>query len=199
MSKTRNILRTLVVLGVVGGLLALGAFSVFSDQVDNDNNRVTAGTVALTENGTGSAMYSMTNAKPGDSQTSCIKVTYDGSLAADVHLYTPSTIGSLGANVDLKIETGSFTGSGGEPTFPACAVSGGQSFTADGSPLFDDLLSDFPTAYGSLADYPGSESSWDDDESVVYRVTGTLRSDTPNSKQGADTGLHTLRWEAQSQ
>lgn len=53
------------------------------------------------DNDAGAAMYSLTAAKPGDSISKCIKVTYTGSLDADVHIYTPSTIGSLGQYVDL--------------------------------------------------------------------------------------------------
>jgi hypothetical protein len=34
---------------------------------------------------------------------------------------------------------------------------------------------------------------------VVYRVTATLSASAPDSAQGATTGLHTIRWEAQNQ
>ena len=37
---------------------------------------------------------------------SCIKVTYTGTLDANVRIYTPSTIGELGPNVNLKVEAG---------------------------------------------------------------------------------------------
>lgn len=68
-------------------------------------------------------MYSMANAKPGDTVTRCIKVTYTGTLDASVKLYTPSSIGTLGQYVDLKVETGSQTGT---PAAGSCT-----GFTAD--------------------------------------------------------------------
>jgi hypothetical protein len=189
-SKSRKILRTLAVVGVLAALAGVGAFSVFSDFTDNDNNEVSAGTVDISDNDAGSALYSVTNAKPGQaSPAKCIRVDYTGSLPADVKLYTPSTIGALGPYVNLKVEAGTQT------TFNSNCTG----FTAQQT-LFDAALSTFPTSYaGGVADNPGSETSWDNGESVVYRVTASLSSSTPNAQQGATTGLHTLRWEAQNQ
>src|SRR5215467_7674953 len=96
MSNRTKILRTLVVLGVVAAIAGAGVFSAFSSQTDNPGNVVTAGSVVLADNDAGSAAYALTNAKPGASQASCIKVTYTGTLDASVHIYTPSTIGALG-------------------------------------------------------------------------------------------------------
>ena len=50
MSKTRKVLRTVVVLGLIGALAAVGAFSAFSSQTENPGNQITAGTVDLTDN-----------------------------------------------------------------------------------------------------------------------------------------------------
>src|SRR3954453_13617618 len=99
MDRTRKVARTLVVLAAVGGLATLGAFSAFTSQADNPGNRVSSGSVTLADNDGGVALYDFTNAKPGDSRTSCIRVNYTGSLAADVKLFTPDTIGALGPQV----------------------------------------------------------------------------------------------------
>lgn len=191
-STSKKLLRTLVVIGVTGAIAGVGAFSAFTSQADNDNNKVTAGTVAIADNDGGGVLYDISNAKPSSTQTSCIRVNYTGSLAADVKLYTPSTIGALGPHVDLKIETGTQV----TPSFPSCT-----DFVADvGGTIFDAALSTFPTSYATgVADLPGLASSWTNGSAVVYRVTATLGSDTPDSAQGAATGLHTLRWEARNQ
>ena len=191
MDRTRKVARTLVVLAAVGGLATLGAFSAFTSQANNPNNRVSSGTVTLADNDGGTALYDFTNAKPGDSQTSCIRVNYTGSLDANVKLYTPDTIGALGPQVNLKIEPGSQA----SPSFPSCT-----DFTADGAAIFDAALSTFPTSYaGGVADFPGATSAWQNGNAVVYRVTATLSASAPDSAQGATTGLHTIRWEAQNQ
>jgi hypothetical protein len=191
MDRTRKVARTLVVLAAVGGLATLGAFSAFTSQADNPGNRVSSGSVTLADNDGGVALYDFTNAKPGDSRTSCIRVNYTGPLDADVKLFTPDTIGALGPQVNLKIEPGSQT----TPSFPSCTA-----FTADGAAVFDAALSTFPTSYAAgVADYPGATSAWTNTDAVVYRVTATLSASAPDSAQGATTGLHTIRWEARNQ
>ena len=191
MDRTRKVARSLLVLAVVGGLATLGAYSAFSSQANNPNNRVAAGTVTLADNDGGTALYDLTNAKPGNSQTSCIRVLYTGSLSADVKLYTPDSIGALGPDVNLKIEPGTQA----SPSFPSCT-----GFSADGAAIFDAALSTFPTTYaGGVSDFPGAGSSWTNGDAVVYRVTATLSASAPDSAQGATTGLHTLRWEARNQ
>jgi len=191
MSMPRKVARTAVVVGVVGTVASVGAFSAFSSQTENTGNVVTAGTVALADNDAGAAAYTLTNAKPGSSATSCIRVSYSGSLDADVKLYTPSTIGALGPQVNLKIEPGTQASS----TFPSCT-----GFTPDGAAIYDGPLNSFPTTYAAgVADNPGSTTKWVNGDAVVYRVTATLSASAPDSVQGATTGAHAIRWEARNQ
>jgi predicted ribosomally synthesized peptide with SipW-like signal peptide len=187
----RKVARTIAVVGLVGTIGSVGAFSAFSSQTSSDGNVVTAGSVTLADNDAGAAVYSLTNARPGASATSCIRVSYGGSLDADVKLYTPSTIGPLGPHVTLKIEPGTQASS----TFPSCT-----GFTADGAAIYDGALSAFPTSYtGGVVDNPGSTSKWVNGDAVVYRITATLASGAPDSAQGATTGSHVIRWEARNQ
>lgn len=195
MSNRTKILRSLVVLGVLACIAGAGAFSAFSSQTDNPGNSVTAGTVVLSDNDAGGAAYTLTNAKPGDSQASCIKVTYTGSLAASVRIYTPSAIGALGPSVNLKIEPGTQA----SPAFPSCT-----GFTPDTSALFEGTLASFASEHGSfpngILDNPGEVATkWVTNDTVVYRVTATLSSGAPNSAQGQSTGTHIIRWEAENQ
>jgi len=196
MSNRTKILRTLLVLGIVACIAGAGVFSAFSSQTDNPGNSVTAGTVVLADNDAGSALYSITAAKPGDSQASCIKVTYSGSLNASVRIYTPSTIGELGPSVTLKIEPGTQA----SPSFPSCT-----GFTPDaGGALYEGTLSAFASEHGTyangVADNPGtSATKWVTNDSVVYRVTATLSAAAADSAQGKTTGTHIIRWEAQNQ
>ncbi|HEX5714206.1 MAG TPA: hypothetical protein VFX85_12915 [Solirubrobacterales bacterium] len=196
MRNRTKILRTLVVLGVLACIAGAGVFSAFSSQTDNPGNVVTAGSVTLTDNDAGSALYALTAAKPGDSQASCIKVTYTGSLNANVRIYTPSTIGELGPNVTLKIEPGTQA----SPSFPSCT-----GFTPDsGGALFEGTLASFAATNNSYAtgivDFPGTAATkWVTNDAVVYRVTATLSASAPDSAQGKTTGTHIIRWEAQNQ
>jgi hypothetical protein len=192
---TTKVLLTALCVGALGSLAAMGVFGAFSSTTTNAGNTITAGTVAIADNDAGAAMYSISNAKPGESVSKCIKVTYTGSLDADVHIYTTSTIGSLGQYVELTITPGSQTTS----TFPSCT-----GFTADsGGALYSGTLANFASTKNSYAtgvvDNPGTGTKWAANESVVYQVTATLQSSAPESAQGATTGSHTFTWEARNQ
>jgi hypothetical protein len=190
-----KVLLTALCVGALGSFAAMGVFGAFSATTTNAGNTITAGTVAIADNDAGAAMYSITNAKPGESVSRCIKVTYTGSLDADVHIYTSSTIGALGQYVELTITPGSQT----TPTFPSCT-----GFTPDsGGALYTGTLANFATTKNTYAngvvDYPGTGSKWAANESVVYQVTATLQSSAPEAAQGATTGAHTFTWEARNQ
>lgn len=196
MSNRTKILRTLVVLGVLACIAGAGVFSAFSSQTDNPGNVVTAGSVTLADNDAGSALYALTAAKPGDSQQSCVKVTYTGTLDSNVRIYTPSAIGELGPNVTLKIEPGTQA----SPSFPSCT-----GFNVDaGGALFEGTLAAFASEHSTYAtgvvDFPGTVATkWVTNDAVVYRVTATLSASAPDSAQGKTTGTHIIRWEAQNQ
>jgi predicted ribosomally synthesized peptide with SipW-like signal peptide len=193
MSRSRKVGLSLLVLAAAAGLVGLGTYAAFSATTTNSGNNITAGTVVLGDNDLGSAMYNVTNAKPGDSVQQCVKVNYTGSLASTVKLYTTSTIGSLGQYIDLQIRTGS-----GSPTFPGCT-----GFTADASDIYSGTLANFGTTYNSYANGlldagPGNNTSWVNGDSVVYRFTLTLQSTAPDTAQGATTGSHAFTWEARN-
>lgn len=195
-STLRKVLATLAVVGVFGALAGAGAFSAFSSQTDNPGNIVAAGTVVIADNDSGTALYNLPTARPGDTKVSCIRVNYAGTLDADVKLYTPSSIGALGPYVNLQIEPGTQA----SPSFPSCT-----GFTPDaGGAIFNGTLTAFQSAHDTyasgLVDNPGTVATkWVTSDAVVYRVTATLSAATPDASQGATTGSHTIRWEARNQ
>jgi hypothetical protein len=196
MKTSSKVLLTALCVGALGSLAAMGVFGAFSATTTNAGNTITAGTVAIADNDAGAAMYSIPNAKPGESVSKCIKVTYTGSVDADVRIYTTSTIGTLGQYVDLTITPGTQA----TPTFPSCT-----GFTPDaGGALYTGTLQNFGSAKGSYAngvvDNPGtSATKWVANDSVVYQVTATLQSSAPDVAQGLTTGSHTFTWEARNQ
>jgi predicted ribosomally synthesized peptide with SipW-like signal peptide len=192
MNKTKKILLTIAGVGVLCCLSGLVTLAAFTSTTDNAGNTISAGTVALSDNDSGTAMYSMSAAKPGDSVTKCIKVFYAGSLDADVRLYSPSTIGPLGQYVNLQIEPGT------QPGTPAAGSCTG--YNADGGNLFNATLDTLPATYATgLADFPGATTKWVSGDAVAYRITATLSASAPNSAQGQTTNSHVLRWEARNQ
>jgi hypothetical protein len=177
------------VLGIVGAIATVGAFSAFSSQTDNPNNEITAGTVSIEDNDSNGALYSISDAKPNDPKASCIEVKYTGSLPSDVHMYrVAGALGTLAPYANVKIEYGTQA----TPTFPSCT-----GFNSAGT-LYDGDLPGVATAYaGGYAATPGVDGDWDEDETLVYRVTVSI--DDDSAAEGLTTGQHTLRWEARNQ
>jgi predicted ribosomally synthesized peptide with SipW-like signal peptide len=196
-SKARRITLSLLIVGVVGALVGVGTLSAFSSSTSNSGNNFDAGTVYLTDNDAGSALYNVTNRKPGDTVTSCIKVTYGGTLGADVHLYTGSTIGAVGQYVNLSIDKGT---SSGNPAFPGCGT-----FTSEAN-VYTGTLSGFASAHNNYANgssyYPGSQTVWNPNDTLVYQFTLTLQDNNNANGQGAgalQSGSHSFTWEARNQ
>jgi predicted ribosomally synthesized peptide with SipW-like signal peptide len=188
-STTKKVLRTVVVLGLIGAFAAVGAFSAFSSQTENPDNQITAGTVDLSDNDSGNALYNLTNAKPNDPQQRCIEVSYTGSLASEVKMYRVpgAALGSLATNVTVTVQSGTQA----TPSFPGCT-----GFTAEDT-LYTGKLNALPTDWNTgLLDAPGSDGDWDQNEKLVYRVTVSV-DDVP-AAEGQSTGAHTLRWEARN-
>ena len=189
MSKTRKVLRTVVVLGLIGALAAVGAFSAFSSQTENPGNQITTGTVDLTDNDSSTALYNLTNAKPSDPQQRCIEVSYTGSLTSEVKMYRVpgAALGALADDVTVTVHSGTHA----SPSFPGCT-----GFNAEDM-LYNGKLDALPTDWNSgLLDAPGSDGDWDQGEKLVYRVTVSV-DDVP-AAEGQTTGAHTLRWEARN-
>jgi predicted ribosomally synthesized peptide with SipW-like signal peptide len=189
MRNAKKILRSLVVLGVIGAIATAGAFSAFSSQTDNPGNQITAGTVDIQDNDANGALYNLAAAKPNDPKENCIEVTYTGSLASSVKLYrAPGALGGLAPYANVKVEYGTQA----SPSFPSCS-----GFNASGT-LYDGDLTGFATTYGAgYAANPGSDGDWDNGEKLVYRVTVSIDDDA--NAEGLSTGAHALRWEAQNQ
>jgi hypothetical protein len=195
MSKGRRLLLTLLIIGLVGGVAGIGTFSAYSSTTSNDGNAFAAGTVILSDNDTGTAMYNVSNAKPGDGSSACITVTYTGTLAANVKLYTTSTIGSLGSHLTLTVTQGTGT----VPFGSSCT-----GFTPDssGAQIYSGTLSNFAatyTGFGSgiaLTNQSGA-ASWAQNDARVYKFQISLpNSDTTGN--GLNTGAHSFTWEAQN-
>jgi hypothetical protein len=188
----RKVLLSLIVVGLAGEAAGVGTYAAFSGTTANSGDSFTAGTVSLSDNDSGSAMYSVSNAKPGDSAQSCITVTYGGSLSANVRLYTGSSSGSLGSYLTLVVQPGHGTVSFGS----TCT-----NFVADGSAIYNGTLSSFASTYTNfsnglaLKNTNQASLTWSQNDAVVYKFTISLNND--NNAQGLSSTA-TYTWEAQN-
>ena len=198
MKKThKQLLLTLGILVAIGSFAGWATFSAFSGTTSNSGNSFSAGTVAITDNDAGSAMYNVSNQAPGVALSRCIRVTFTGSLDSTVKMYA-SSVGAVGQYIDLVVTPGSgVTGS-----FPSCT-----GFTpASGGALFTGTLKGFADTYtdysSGLATFPSGATKWVTNDAVWYRFDLSLQgNNAANGGSGGalSTGLHSFTWEAQSQ
>jgi hypothetical protein len=170
---------------MVSVLVVTASRAAFSDTTDNAANSWAAGTVTITDDDSGSAMFSVTAMKPGQTVTNCIAVTYSGTLTpADVKLYGSTGGTGLDAYLDTTVEIGT----GG--SFGDCT-----GFTTS-STLFSGTLASFASTYTNWASGLAAWSPASTPESRTFKFTMTLQDD--NSAQGLDATA-TFTWEAQNQ
>ncbi len=188
--RGRSKLLFLSVLCAALGLAGFGVYSAYTATTTNTGNSFASGTVSITDNDSSTAMLSLANAKPGDSDSSCVRVTYTGSLAANVHLYGASS-GGLAPYLTLTITRGTDP----SPSFDSCT-----GFTPDATNyigagagiVYQGALSAFGTnwATGVVDPVTGSPESWTLNEFHSYRYTITLGRQQRGPEPDRDGLLH---------
>lgn len=174
-----------------GAVVATTSYAAFSSTTSNDDNGWETGSIRLTDDDSGAALFRVSGVQPGDTGTRCITVTSTGSLPSQVRLYGAgaSDTNGLASHLVLSVEQG--TGS----TTPSCtgftAASTGGNLTT-----------------GTLADFTADHTSWDTGlptwsptgaatESRSFRVTWKLETEAPNTVQESRADVD-LVWEARS-
>ncbi len=198
MTTPRKVLLTLLVVGIVGAGSGVGSYSAFTATTANTGNAITAGSVAIEDNDDGTALFTtLANMKPGDSETSCIKVKYTGSLAATVRLYA-SLSGSLRDYLDLTVTRGTDS----NPSYDSCtnfSTAGEGNYIGQGpGVVYSGTLAGFPSSYsgGVIDPTSGSPETWTTGEQHSYRLTLTLQNN--NAAQGLSSTAAFI-WEARNQ
>ena len=180
--------RIVLIIGVLAslGLIWGGTTAAFTSTTPSGNNSWSTGTVTLSDDDGGSALFTASGLVPGSSGSNCITVTYTGTVPTTVRLYASasSDASSVASYLDLTIQEGN----GGN--FGNCT-----GFTA-ATTLYTGTLATFTSSKTSYATGTGTWAPITA-ASRVYKVSYTLNSATPNTKQGAITTA-TLQWEAQS-
>lgn len=170
-----KLLAAAAVLVLIATTAGPSTWAAFRNTTANSGNSLSSGTVKLTDNDGGSTpLFSLTGLKRNDTDTGCIKVTYNGSLPADVRLYGTTTGTGLDAYTGVTVTRGKYTGA--EPGFDSCT-----NFTADSTiyvtgqssgVVYSGTLQDFPDSYGAGIVDPLSSSpeDWTTGESHVYKI-----------------------------
>lgn len=175
----------------VGALVFQASHAAFSATTVNPSDSWSAGQINLSDDDSNTAMFTVTNAKPGDTGSKCIVVSSSAAqtYTTAVKIYASSIAGatnSLDTNLTLKIEEGT----GG--SFANCT-----GFSA-GATLYNSSLSGFTSTYTNFSN--GLATSFAPTggslQSKVFKFTWTLNSGAANSVQGGTAGC-AFTWEAQ--
>ena len=182
-----------VLVGVLGsaGAVWQASYSAFSSTTVNPTNNWSAGTVALTDDDSNTAMFTATNLKPGSTGSKCIAVTSSGSLASTVKLYgtNSATTNALSSSLNLTITQGSGGG------FGSCT---GYAPLASGSSVYTGTVAGFATAATNFSTGLGTWApTGTASETRVFQFTYTLDAAAPNTTQGGTAALG-FTWEAQN-
>jgi len=169
------------------------SYAAFSTTTVNPSNTFGSGSVVLSDDDSGTAMFTPTLLKPADTGTKCIVVTSTGTLASAVELYATgySTTNGLSTYLDMVIDEGTggtFASSG--PTSCTGFVAGANIFTGSLA-TFGTTKTSFATGVGTWA--PAGSGS----PTRTYRIKYTLNAATPNTAQSGTAALG-FTWEAQN-
>lgn len=178
-------------LAVSGILVWHASYSAFSAQTASPASNWNAGTVALSDDDSNTALFTANNLKPGSSDTKCIAVTSTGSLPSAVKLYgtNPTTTKDLASNISLTITQGTAGSFGSCSTFKPLT---------SGATVYSGTLADFGASASSFATGKGDWApTGSASETRVFQVSYTLNANTPNTAQGGTASLG-LTWEAQN-
>lgn len=189
-SKKNNRRVAIISAALVAGLLGSGALvlrgteAVFSANTTNGVNTWQAGSVSISDDDSGQAMFQAPAMAPGDSLTRCINVTYTGNVAAPVRLYATNASGDLRPDLNLTITEG--TGA----TDVNC-----NNFVADGAPIYTGNIHDFTT---DSFDHETGVSSWTPNSNPTVRTFQfVVQLDSLSTLQGQNAQA-TFVWEAQA-
>lgn len=192
---------------LVSGVVMQVSSAAFTDTTDNTNNSWAAGTVALTDDDAGSALYAtQADIIPGYSEVRCIEVSYSGSVtpSAAIKLYAlvtstgaPTTDNGLSDDLDVQVEIG--------PADSACnntdtgfVDAATRLLTRTGTNIFTGTLAVFNDVNSpkSTAWTPDSANGADLMRPFLFTVNMPDAS-TPNDAQG-DSATAAFTWSATS-
>lgn len=178
------ILLSLVLL-LVTAVTLRASNALFTATTTNDTNTFSTGSVALSDNDAGAALFTVSGLKPGSTGSACIRVTYSGTLPASVKLYGTglTATNSLDQYITLVVDEGTnSTGSAG-----ACGTWSGSTTVST------TTLTAFPTTYG------GGAGTWAPSGAATkdYRFTYTMSAAAPNTVMNSTASV-TFVWEAQN-
>jgi len=193
----RKVLVSVLLVGVLATIAGTATWSAFTATTSNASNQFASGTVTLSDNDLGSAMFNLTGMDPADpTEQRCIVLTYTGSLSSSVRLYGTTGGSGLADHINLRVTRGTIP----SPSFSTCT-----GFTADATDhrglgagvLYNGTLTGFADDYatGLVDATTATPEAWTTGEAHAYRFEVTLADN--QAAQGL-TATQSFTWEARN-
>jgi predicted ribosomally synthesized peptide with SipW-like signal peptide len=180
-----RVLASIAVLSLFGAVGAWGTYSAFTDTTDATGSTFSSGTVHITDDDAGSALFALTGMVPGTQSIKCINVTNAGDVPFSNVALSAATSGALAGALQVTIDKG--TGATGGAS-SSCA-----GFAATATGVVSGLLNALPTSAAPFDD----SSAWAVGATRSYRVTVKLDPLAASTYQGKTANLD-LTWTASS-
>jgi hypothetical protein len=174
----RKLLLLAVALVLTGVVWSGGTWSAFSRTASSPGDSVATGSVTLTDNDGGSPLFALSAMADGTTATSCQKVTYGGTVPAQLRLFATTGGTGLAAGLTLTITRGTIAGT---PAAKSCTgfVSDTTNYVGSGAGvIYTGTLAALPTTSGTaLADpLKASPATWTAGDAHAYKVTISMES-----------------------
>lgn len=192
-ARLAALLATPVAILATGALIFQASYAAFSSTTRNSGNDWSTGAVTLTNDSAGTARFQVTNMVPGQSDTKCITVTANVSVAGVVKGYVVNPVPSANG-LENYIFVTAVEGTGG--SFAGCTGFTPGATEINHTSLANlTLASNYASGVGNWAVSPGTQSrtyqiSW------IFDTTGLTQTQI-DALQGTHTGLD-FQWELQS-
>jgi predicted ribosomally synthesized peptide with SipW-like signal peptide len=180
-----KVLASVAALSLFAAVGGWGTYSAFTDTTQSSGSTFSSGTVHITDDDAGSALFALTGLVPGVQALKCINVTNAGDVAFSNVALSAATSGALAGALQVTIDKG--TGATGG------AASSCANFTSTVTGLVSGLLNALPTSASPADD----SSSWAVGATRSYRVTVKLDPLAASTYQGKTASLD-LTWTAGS-
>ena len=176
---------------LVALLVVTSSRAAFVAQNDNLANTVTAATVDLTDDDTGSALFNSVGLVPGTTVTRCIEVTYSGTVGPlPVLLYaTAAPTGALAPYLNLSVDVAAANAD----TFGSCTNFGAVGGSTN---VYTGTLGGFATSHAGYA--TGRATSWDPTGSGQGRTFRFTISVQDNASAEGQTTTFGFSWETRT-
>lgn len=134
---------------------------------------------ALVRNDGGRALFTLPNAKPGTTSTSCVLITYNGAKAAKIRLYGKSSGTGLQQFVTLRVTRGTLPRGSGARSCSGFKADAANYRSLGKGVIYKGVLASFPTTWAKASSIG---TAWQTGAKHAYRFEVRVGDD--NAAQG---------------